>query len=281
LPLIPPFIEPDWPAPENVQALCTTRQGGHSLAPYASLNLGDHVGDSAHTVGANKDVLAGLLRGNTEFSWLTQVHGIDVVEAAPNGSQGGAYPRADAQWSRRSGLACAVLTADCLPILLCSAAGNAVAAVHAGWRGLLAGVVENSVRALDASPEQLLVWLGPAIGPSAFEVGPEVRRAFVAAAGTTEVSATEACFVENPVASEHSFGQSSGRTSGHSSGHSPGHSPSHYMANLYSLARLRLQALGVSRIYGGDFCTYSDPERFFSYRRDGQTGRMASLILLR
>jgi YfiH family protein len=264
--VIPPFIEPDWPAPENVQALCTTRHGGHSVAPYASLNLGHHVGDSAHTVTTNKDVLAGLLRGNTEFSWLSQVHGIDVVEAAPSGPQDGVYPQADAQWSRRSGLACAVLTADCLPILLCSAAGDAVAAVHAGWRGLLAGVVENSVRALDASPDQLLVWLGPAIGPSAFEVGPEVRRAFVAAAGTTEVSATEACFVENPVESEHSFGQSSGRSSGH------------YMANLYALARLRLQALGISRIYGGDFCTYSDPESYFSYRRDGKTGRMASLI---
>ena len=204
-------------------------------------------------MAANRDLLASALPGGVEFSWLTQVHGTGVIEAG----QGGPYPAADAQWSRSPGAVCAVLTADCLPVLLCSASGDVVAAAHAGWRGLLAGVLEATVGAMNTNPNEVLAWLGPAIGPAAFEVGPEVREAFLASATPAEVAATAACFVPNP-----------GR-------------PGHCFADLYALARIRLSALGVTRIFGGGLCTYSDCERFYSYRRDGQTGRMASLILLR
>lgn len=263
MPAIPPFIKPpfveplfiapQWPAPVSVLALCTTRRGGCSAAPYESFNLAHHVGDSASAVAGNRDILASALPAGVTLSWLTQVHGTAVVEAG----QGGHYPVADAQWSRRPGAACAVLTADCLPVLLCSASGDVVAAAHAGWRGLLAGVLEATVAAMNTSPDQVLAWLGPAIGPAAFEVGPEVREEFLATAHPAVESAVAACFTP-----------------------SPGH-PGHCFADLYALARVRLRALGVTRVFGGGLCTYSDPERFYSYRRDGQTGRMASLILLR
>ena len=253
MPVTPPFIEPDWPAPANVLALCTTRSGGCSAAPYESLNLAHHVGDSDSAVAANRGILASALPGGVEFFWLTQIHGTGVIEAR----QGGLYPEADAQWSRSPGAACAVLTADCLPVLLCSASGDVVAAAHAGWRGLLAGVLESTVGAMDTNPTEVLAWLGPAIGPAAFEVGPEVREAFLAAANPSEAPAIAACFAPNPERPDHCF------------------------ADLYALARIRLGALGVTRIFGGGLCTYSDAERFYSYRRDGQTGRMASLILLR
>jgi polyphenol oxidase len=258
LPATPPYIEPlfiapQWPAPASVLALCTTRCGGSRAAPYAGFNLAHHVGDSERAVAANRSTLLSALPDAVEVSWLSQVHGTVVVEAG----QGGPYPIADAQWSRRPGVACAVLTADCLPVLLCSAAGDVVAAAHAGWRGLQAGVLEATVGAMNSSPDQLLAWLGPAIGPAAFEVGPEVRDEFLAAASPSEQSAIAACFVPNP-----------GR-------------PGHFFADLYALARVRLGALGVTRVFGGGLCTYSDPERFYSYRRDGQTGRMASLVVLR
>lgn len=249
----PPFIEPQWPAPASVLALSTTRRGGRSAAPCASFNLAHHVGDSTVAVAENRQLLASALPHGVCLSWLSQVHGTAVVEA----EQGGQYPVADAQWSRRPGAACAVLTADCLPVLLCSTSGDVVAAAHAGWRGLLAGVLESTVGAMHTSPDQVLAWLGPAIGPTAFEVGPEVCDGFLAAAGPAAESAIAACFAP-----------------------SPGH-PGHFFADLYALARVRLGTLGVTRVYGGDWCTYSDAERFYSYRRDGQTGRMASLILLR
>jgi len=236
-----------------VLALCTTRCGGYSAAPYADFNLAHHVGDSKRAVAANRNTLLSALPDAVEVSWLSQVHGTVVVEAG----QGGPYPIADAQWSRRPGVACAVLTADCLPVLLCSAAGDVVAAAHAGWRGLQTGVLEATVRAMNSSPDHLMAWLGPAIGPAVFEVGPEVREAFLAAANSAEESAVAASFAPNPVR------------------------PGHFFADLYALARVRLGALGVTRVFGGGLCTYSDPERFYSYRRDGQTGRMASLILLR
>lgn len=249
--MTPRFIDVDWPAPPAVRALATTRQGGHSAAPYASFNLGDHVGDDGSAVAANRQLLAAALPQGASVSWLSQVHGTTVVEAG----QGGPPPLADAQWSRTRGVACAVLTADCLPVLLCSAAGDVVAAAHAGWRGLLAGVLEATVMAMDTPPASVLAWLGPAIGPAAFEVGEEVRDGFLAAATPVEVAATTACFV-------------------------PVH-PGHYLANLPALARARLQGAGVTNVFGGNWCTHSDSERFFSYRRDGQTGRMASIILLR
>jgi YfiH family protein len=185
-------------------------------------------------------------------SWLEQVHGAAVVRAEPD--IGGLT--ADASWTDIPGVACAVLTADCLPVLFCSQKGDRVAAAHAGWRGLLAGVLESTIAAMATEPGQLLAWLGPAIGPAAFEVGPEVRDAFVAAAATGDSLATGNCF------------------------HSTGARPGHFMADLACLARIRLTAFGLTGVYGGQFCTLSDPRRFFSYRRDGQTGRMASLILL-
>jgi len=197
-------------------------------------------------------LLAGLLPPGSAVQWLSQVHGTDVVEAAG----GGEFPDADASWSRSPGRACAVLTADCLPVLFSSRAGAVVGAAHAGWRGLLGGVLERTVGAMAVDPEQLLAWLGPAIGPLAFEVGPEVRSAFIDAAPSALQAATRACFV------------------------SVGAGPGHYHADLYALARLRLAALGSVAVYGGDACTYSSPQQFFSYRRDGLTGRMASLILI-
>ncbi len=258
MPVIPPFIkslfiEPQWPAPDSVLALSTTRRGGGSATPWASFNLGHHVGDSESAVAANRQILGSVLPHGAEVSWLSQVHGTAVLEAG----QGGLLPEADAQWSRRPGAACAVLTADCLPVLLCSVSGDVVAAAHAGWRGLLAGVLEATVGAMNTSPDHVLAWLGPAIGPAAFEVGPQVRAEFLAAATPAAESVVAACFAPHP-----------GR-------------PDYYFADLYALARVRLGALGVTGIFGGGLCTHSDPERFFSYRRDGQTGRMASLILLR
>ena len=249
----PPFIEPDWPAPSSVVALCTTRLGGCSAAPYESFNLAHHAGDVDSSVAKNRNILAAALPLGVQLSWLSQVHGTAAVQAG----QGGYYPSADAQWSRSQGVACAVLTADCLPVLLCSASGDIVAAAHAGWRGLLAGVLETTVGAMNTSTDELLVWLGPAIGPAAFEVGPDVREGFLAAARPSAVPAVTQCFVPNPVR------------------------PEHYFCDLYALARIRLDALGVTNIFGGGFCTYSDSERFYSYRRDGETGRMASVILLR
>jgi purine-nucleoside/S-methyl-5'-thioadenosine phosphorylase / adenosine deaminase len=253
LPVIPPCIEPEWPAPDNVYALSTTRRGGCSEAPFDSLNLGDHVGDDARAVARNRAILSSALPTNPGIHWLSQVHGTAVVEAG----QAGPMPAADAQWSRSPGAVCTVMTADCLPVLLCSLDGDVVAAAHAGWRGLMAGVLENTVAAMASRPERLLAWLGPAIGPAAFEVGAEVRDAFLASAGPADQADVRGCFV--PVENR----------------------PGHYLADLYTLARVRLAQSGVTRVFGGGYCTASDSDRFFSYRRDGQTGRMASLILLR
>ena len=247
------FIEPRWPAPANVLAFATTRTGGVSAAPYETFNLGDHVGDAAQSVTANRERLLRALPAGTRLSWLSQVHGTQVVEAAANRL----VPQADAQWSRSAGMACAVLTADCLPVLLCAANGDVVAAAHAGWRGLLDGVLESTVLAMAVEPQALMVWLGPAIGPSAFEVGAEVRDRFLASAAPADTHRVAGCFVPNE---------------GHAG---------HWFADLYALARHRLGALGITRVYGGDYCTLSDRGRFFSYRRDGLTGRMATLIVRR
>lgn len=236
------LIFPDWPAPANVRACVTTREGGVSQAPFDTLNLGDHVGDQPGAVAANRQLLV------TEFdikpAWLRQVHGIEVVEADPS-----RVAEADASWSRTPGIACTAMTADCLPALFCDRAGTRVAAAHAGWRGLAAGVLEATVSSLELPPANVLAWLGPAIGPRNFEVGAEVREAFIATHPQTATA-----FVA-------------------------GQQPGKFIADIYALARLRLAAVGVEAVYGGGFCTLEDP-RFYSYRRSARTGRFASLVWL-
>lgn len=237
------FITPDWPAPANVQALQTTRKGGVSVSPYDSFNLGSHVGDNPLAVSRNRMLLAPLLP--SEPVWLNQVHGIAVADAG----RADCLPEADASVSTHPGAVCVVMTADCLPILLCDDQGSVVGAAHAGWRSLCDGVIEATVSAMNVPAPTLMAWLGPAIGPTAFEVGDEVRTAFMA----KQAQAADA-FVAG--------------------------AEGKWMADLYQLARLRLNVLGITRIYGGGLCTYSDPDRFYSYRRDGVTGRMGTFICL-
>lgn len=239
------WITPDWPAPPNVRAATTLRTGGVSTGPFASLNLGAHVGDDAAAVVANRARVRAALKLPAEPIWLNQVHGVNVVPATAVTQP----PTADASIALEPGRVCVVLTADCLPVLFCDHAGTRVAAAHAGWRGLVGGVLERTVRALDAAPGDLIAWLGPAIEQEAFEVGGEVREQFVA----RDAGAATA-FVEN----------TRGR----------------WQADIYALARRELAKLGVDDVHGGGFRCYADHERFFSYRRDGQTGRMATLIWL-
>ena len=249
------WLTPAWPAPATVRALSTLRTGGLSKPPYASLNLGSHVGDDATVVEGNRRALRDAARLPAEPVWLEQVHGThvrDLDSQSPSGP-------ADAAVTRQPGRICAILTADCLPVLLAGDAGDRVGAAHAGWRGLAAGVIEATVAALGGPPGQLLAWLGPAIGPRRFEVGAEVREEFLhrARVGDTpagDAAADEAAFLPN----------ARGR----------------YMADLYALARRRLLRLGVERIYGGGECTYTDDARYYSHRRDGRTGRQATLIWL-
>lgn len=236
------WILPDWPAPRNVRACVTTCHGGSSVAPYASFNLGDHVGDAPLAVSRNRECLQRLL--GCEPAWMNQVHSSDVVEASPHGR-----PTADASWTAKVGVACAVLTADCLPVLFCNREGTRVAAAHAGWRGLAGGVLEATVTAMQTPGAKLMAWLGPAIGPAAFEVGAEVREAFV----SQHAEAVDAF--------------------------SPSRNPGRFMADIYRLAGIRLADCGVTAIYGGGFCTVTD-QRFYSYRRAAQTGRFASLVWL-
>ncbi len=241
--MAPEFLIPDWPAPRHVRALSTTRVGGVSAAPWNSFNLGDHVGDAPASVRANRRILRDAGRLPAEPRWLEQVHGCDVsMPTLPRS-------RADASFSNRAGEVCVVLTADCLPVLFCNDSGTAVAVAHAGWRGLANGVLERTLACFEDSPSSLLAWLGPAIGPRHFEVGPEVRAAFV---------------------DSHAEAASAFRSG----------KADRWFADIWKLARQRLEAVGVSRIHGGGHCTYEEEERFFSYRRDGETGRMASLIWL-
>lgn len=235
------YIYPDWPAPSQVQALSTLRAEGVSVGVYQGLNLGEHVGDSPIDVAQNR----GLLREDlpSEPHWLQQVHRTTVAYADNLQER----VEADAAIATKPNIVCAVMTADCLPVLFCAQDGSVVGAAHAGWRGLLAGVLEETVAAMAHPPAEIMAWLGPAIGPQAFEVGSEVRAAFVA---------------DMPAAASAFRGAGANK----------------WMADIYALARLRLRQMGVTQIYGGDFCTYSDAERFYSYRRDGVTGRMASLI---
>ena len=234
---------PEWPAPPGVRALSTTRQGGVSLAPWYAFNLGDHVDDDALAVAENRARLRRELPA--EPLWLTQVHGTRCVDAAI------AVPgaEADASFSRQRGVVCAVLTADCLPVLLCDERATVVSIAHAGWRGLAAGVIEETVAAMQEPGERLIAWLGPAIGAQAFEVGGEVRERFVD---------------HDPSAASAFAAERNGK----------------WRCDINRLARQRLHALGIGRVSGGQHCTLTDAERFFSYRRDGLTGRMASLIWL-
>ncbi len=238
------WITPQWAAPANVRAVCTTRQGGVSDAPFDSLNLGDHVGDNPYMVARNRQLVGEILQLPAEPLWLRQVHGVEVCSM----DTADGYPQADAAVAFAPNQVCVVMTADCLPVLFCDKAGTRIAAAHAGWRGLEAGVLERTVAAMQCEPREVLAWLGPAIGATAFEVGDEVRTAFV----------------QHDATAAQAF-QATGQDG-------------KWLADMYLLARQRLNAVGVTAITGGDYCTYSDAERFFSYRRDGQTGRMASLI---
>lgn len=238
------MIRPDWPAPASVHAFASTRVGGVSTGAWAGLNLGAHTGDTLAAVTANRAVLRAAPALPAEPRWLNQVHGIDVVDLAVAATD---PITADASFAADANTVCAVLTADCLPVLFCDRAGSWVAAAHAGWRGLCAGVLEQTLAHFSGARSELLVWLGPAIGPRAFEVGPEVRAAFVRH-DPESVDAFQA-------------GQAD-----------------RWFADLYRLARLRLQKAGVSAIFGGGLCAYSEPQRFYSYRRDRETGRQASLI---
>lgn len=235
------FIFPTWPAPSRVHACTTLRQGGVSVLPFDTFNLADHVGDNKQHVLANRQALKNKLNLPNEPFWLEQTHSTTVLY-----SSGG---KGDASFTRQPGAVCAVLTADCLPILVCNRQGTDVAAIHAGWRGLVHGIIENTLDAMLLPPEEILIWLGPAIGPSVYELGSEVRD----------------CFLEQDLDAESCF--------------IPAERKGHWLGNLYALARLRLKKRGILAVYGGEFCTFTDSQRFFSYRRDnGQTGRMASLI---
>ena len=236
------MLKPDWPAPARVRACMTTRDGGVSLPPWAGFNLGDHVGDDPAHVAANRARLRAFLPG--EPGWLRQVHSARVVELGRDVDL-----EADAAFTRTPGQVCAVLTADCLPVLFCDRAGSVVAAAHAGWRGLANGVLEATVASMGVPPDEILAWLGAAIGPRAFEVGDEVRAAFV-----SRHPAATAAFVP--------------------------HAPGKWLADIYALARIRLGSAGVRAIHGGGRCTFTEAETFYSYRRDGVTGRMASLVWL-
>ncbi len=243
------MITPDWPAPPNVHALITERSGGHSAPPFNSFNLATHVGDQPTSVAANRRQLADLT-GVRRWQWLEQIHSALVITANADGST----PQADGATTREAGLALSILTADCLPVLLCNTAGTQVGAVHAGWRGLASGILAAAVARFHSPGSQLLAYLGPCISQTAFEVGPEVRQVFLA------------------------LGREYGADWSYAFTPSP--RPDHWLADLYSLARGQLQACGLTHVYGGGYCTFSEPERFFSFRRDGQTGRMASVIWL-
>lgn len=238
------WVALDWPAPPRVRAGYTTRRRGASLPPYAQGNLGDHVGDDVAHVAANRAALAEQI--GVPLHWLRQVHGAICADAA--NSPLGCI--ADASFTRKTRLGCVVLTADCLPLLLAAQDGSVAAAVHAGWRGLAAGVIEAALAHMDTPGSRLMAWLGPAIGPTAYEVGAMVRDAFV-----TEDVAAAACFVSLAP-------------------------PGKYLCDLYGLARLRLQRLGCTQIYGGDLCAHTDAERFYSHRREGVCGRFASAVWL-
>jgi YfiH family protein len=236
------WIQPDWPLPPHVHAATTLRSGGVSIGGYASLNPASHVNDEPKHVLVNRQIIREMLNLPSDPVWLQQVHGVQVVKA----DQVVNVTEADASFTDQAAIVCAVMTADCLPVLFCGDNGNVIAAAHAGWRGLQAGIIRQTLSAMAC--KQVSVWLGPAIGPDHFEVGDEVLNAFV-----TQMPAAEQAF--------------------------KAHAPGKWLANIYQLARLQLTEMGIDRVFGGEYCTVADPQRFYSYRRDGAaTGRMASLI---
>ena len=241
-------ILPDWPAPGRVRAASSTRTGGTSASPWGTLNLADHVADEREAVARNRARLRAALGLPEEPRWLSQRHGARVVEARarPNGAP------ADGSVAREPGIVCAVLAADCMPVLLCDRGATVVAALHAGWRGIAAGIIEAGVRATGAPPAELLAWLGPAIGPERYEVGPDVRDAILAGGPDADGAFRRADRVDR------------------------------WRADLERIVRGRLArcGVGVGAVHGGRWCTASDPERFYSHRRDGVTGRMATLVWL-
>ena len=253
----PAVITPDWPAPARVRAASTERRGGASEGPYTSCNLATHVGDEASAVAANRRALAAALGLATEPCWLEQIHGSTVLDlgqergytSSSERRRGVSPPTADGAVTSRPRQPCAVMTADCLPVLFCDTSGTRVGVAHAGWRGLAAGVLPAAVARMGIEPRAMLVWLGPAIGQAAYEVGEEVRQALM-----HSVPGAETCFEPN----------AAGR----------------WQADLCGLARLSLQGAGVNGIYGGGVCTYTESERFFSHRREAPCGRMATLIWL-
>jgi len=237
------FIAPTWPAPSSVRAYVSTRIGGKSGHPFDSLNLGLHVKDDPDFVVQNRKLFASYIDMPNSAIWLNQVHGTDVV-SLPTGK----VPKSsDAAFSETKDQVCAVLTADCLPVFFCNKSGSQVAVAHAGWRGLCAGVLEATLARFDEK-EAVMVWFGPAIGPTAFEVGGEVKEAFMSVLPEAEAA----------------FKATQGEDK--------------WLGDLYLLARQRLAAAGVTEFYGGDYCTYTEDALFYSYRRDGKTGRMASVI---
>lgn len=239
------FISPHWPAPRNVKALVTSRERGGNPKPYHFFNMAEHVGDrSAHVAQARQD-LQHFVGEEHPLLWLNQTHSTIVADNYQPGIE------ADASVAFNSDYACVAMTADCLPVFFCTTEGDRVAVAHAGWRGLVDGILEETFTKLNVAPEKVMVWLGPAISSKHFEVGNEVREQFI----DTDAQAFQ-CFEPSPFRLQH------------------------YMADLYHLARLRLNACGVEHIYGGGFCTYAERNRFYSYRRDGVTGRMASVIWL-
>lgn len=235
------WLTPDWPLPVAIHAATTLRSGGVSRPPYQSLNSALHVGDDVDRVKQNRQIIKDMLNLPAEPVWLEQIHSDRVINVDDNQGK----KLADASYTRERGVVCAVMTADCLPLLVCSADAECVGAIHAGWRGLLSGIVSNTLTAMGSN--DYLVWLGPAIGPSCFEVGEEVRDAFL----------------QKSIAFGDAFRLQSNNK---------------WLADIYQLARVELASLGVGKIYGGNFCTMTDSQRFYSYRRDKQTGRMATLI---
>lgn len=235
------WIKPDWPAPSNVYAVSTSKSGGVSQGIFNSLNLALHVNDNAENVAKNRRILLRTLKLPNEPVWMQQEHGIKVIKA----DQSIRIETADAGYTDKADTICAVLTADCLPILLTSTDGTKIAAIHAGWRGLLAGVVASTVNTMGTI--DLMAWFGPAIGSGCFEVGTEVKDAFVKKSAKFSKAFTQK-------------------------------NENKYLVDIYRLAKLELASIGISQVYGGDFCTVTDKERFYSYRRDGETGRMATLI---
>ncbi len=245
------LINADWPAPAHVQAMVTTRRGGVSTAPYDQSNVALHVGDDVQLVQQNRKLLLQAMPDCSAIQWLDQVHGVDVhsIDGAHDSLRG------DGLYTELNNLACAVLTADCLPVFLTDRAGSEVAVVHAGWRGLAAGIIVRAVQKFQAPVQELIAWLGPAISQPHFEVGAEVVQQLQTSISESSTAAAQ-------------FALSSGAEEGKA------------LVDLYEVARRQLQALNVDAVFGGNFCTYADSERFYSYRRDGVTGRMASVIYI-